>query len=65
MEDGRFSVCRYREDGSNDYIRQSVNLDQAVEAFCRCIHQCPQVVVSDGDRRTLVWTLEGGFRKGC
>jgi hypothetical protein len=64
MDDEQFSVYRYREDGTYSYVRQSASLEQAIEDFCRCVFQCPKVVVSDGNRRTLVWTSEGGFRRG-
>jgi len=64
MDEERFSVCQYREDGSYEYVRRYVNVDQAVEAFSNCVAAASsrRVVVTNG-QVDVEWTLRGGISK--
>jgi len=64
MDQARFSVCQYLEDGSCEYVRRYVDVDQAVEAFSNCVVAAPgrRVVVTNG-QVNLEWTLRGGISK--
>lgn len=64
MEQARFSVYRYLEDSSQHYVRQSVDIDEAVEAFSNCIAAASsgRVVVTNG-QVNVEWTLRGGICK--
>lgn len=64
MEQARFSVCRFFPDDSYEYVRRSVNVDEAVEAFSNCVvsTSTKRVIVTNG-QVSLEWTAGGGLRK--
>lgn len=62
MSEERFSVCQYREDGSCEYVRRFVGVDEAVEAFSQRVGGHARVIVTDGDGVNLEWTFRGGMR---
>lgn len=64
MTQARFSVCRFFPDNSHEYVRRSVPIDDAVEAFSSCVGGCTRVVVTDeNDRLNLEWVFGVGIRK--
>ena len=64
MDQARFSVCQYLEDGSCEYVRRYVGVDQAVEAFSNCVvaRSTKRVIVTDG-QVSLEWTFGGGITR--
>jgi hypothetical protein len=64
MDQARFSVCQFFEDGSQEYIQQSVDVERAVEAFSNCVVavSTTRVVVTNG-QVSLEWTYGQGMRK--
>jgi hypothetical protein len=65
MDQARFSVCRYGEDGIAEYVTRLVGLAKAVEIFSTCVSagSSKRVIVTNGEVN-LEWTLQGGFRRG-
>jgi len=65
MDQGKYSVRQYLQDGTHQYVSTAVSLNQAVEDFSNCVvaASTKRVIVTDGQIR-VQWTQEGGFRKG-
>ena len=71
MSEATFSVCQFFEDGSHEYVKRSVNVDDAAEAFSyyvgigeRWIGSIRRVIVTDGnDLVTLAWEFGEGIKK--
>ena len=67
MDDARFSVFQFLEDGTCEYIRRSVNVDAAVNAFAACVGSqngaTRTVIILAGNCVHIEWTFGGGIRK--
>jgi hypothetical protein len=62
MDDARFSVLQYLDDGSSVYLRRSVNVDVAVEAFAQGVDDSKHLIVTDG-RISLAWECGKGLSR--
>ena len=66
MDERVFTVCRYLDDGSHEYIQRDVRLAAAVEAFATCVTDTwsARVVVTDlWNRSQLEWNLVSGIAR--
>jgi hypothetical protein len=61
MSNEPFSVCRFFQDNSYEYVKRNVDVDEAVEAFSKCVGGCSRVIVMVGDSVNLEWTFRGGL----
>jgi hypothetical protein len=64
MDQARFSVCQFFPDDSYEYVRRSVNLDEAVEAFSNCVvaTSTKRVIVTNG-QVSLEWKSGEGITR--
>ena len=71
MDKDRFSVLRYFEDNSHEYVERDVTVDEAVESFASYttgigawLGTTTRVIVTDGDNVvSLEWTFETGITR--
>jgi hypothetical protein len=65
MDQARFSVYRFLEDGSCDFVRKDVNVEAAVNAFAICVGvqngSTRRVIILVGDCVHIEWTSGGGI----
>jgi hypothetical protein len=63
MDQARFSVFQFLENGSAEYVKKDVNLDVAVNAFANCVGAAGttrRVIIMVGDCVHIEWTFRGG-----
>jgi hypothetical protein len=63
MDKGTFSVVQYFEDGSSSYVRRSVSLDAAVDAFATAVTASTNRVVVCDERISLIWEFGKGLSR--
>lgn len=64
MDQARFSVFQFLENGSAEYVKKDVNLDVAVNAFANCVGVAGttrKVIILAGDSIHVEWTFRAGI----
>lgn len=65
MDQARFSVVEFTEDGHAGYVQRDVNVDEAVNSFASCIgtknDSRRRVIILVGDHIHVEWTPQTGM----